>query len=181
MSEPERFTAGDTVTFCRDVWDYPPADGWVLAYTLTGEGGLISRRPATTEGDGYKLTFTAAETAALGRGDYRLIGRVTKGEDVHTIYNGAVAVKQNLFSVEIATDARHRLEKRLDTIETLLDGRALSDTQLLMIGGKQLQKMPMTELIVLKQETKKHLKRLRNEQRISEGGANHRRIQTRFM
>jgi len=181
MPEPTKFTAGDTVTFNRVHSDYCPADGWALAYTLAGQGGIIKQRQGVPVDDGFDFEFTADDTAGLARGSYRLVGRVTRGTQAHTIYNGELEVLQNIFAAETAVDTRHRLEKRLEAINAVIDGRASTDQQYLAIGGRTLQRMPYAELKELRNDTRLELKAVRNREGMARGLPNQNLIKARFI
>jgi len=181
MPEPIEFTAGDTVIFNRTLKDYSPADGWALSYTLVGQGGVLKDKQGVSNGTGFDFEFTADETAVLRRGEYRLIGRVSRASVKFTVYNGDVSVCQNLFDADKAVDTRHRLEIRLEAINAVLDGRANTDQQYLAIGGRTLQRMPISELIELRNDARIALKQIRNREGVAAGKANKNKIKIRFV
>lgn len=180
MAEPTQFTAGDTVKFTRSHPDYLPSNGWAMAYTLIGKGGRISDVAGVVAGDGFEFTFSSEQTANLDRGEYRLIGRVSRDPEKFTIYNGELDVHQNLFDAASETDVRHRLKVRLEAIEAVMDRRATTDQQYLAIGGRTLQKMAYSELRELRNETRRELFSLENREGIRNGRANKRKIKVRF-
>jgi hypothetical protein len=147
-SEPRLIHAGDTLRFVRSVPDYPANEGWSLAYLLISAAQRYVFN-ATADGEGYAVAVPAADTAKWVSGDYKLIVRVSKGDEVHTIFEARATVAPD---VTAAADLRTHEEKMLDAITSVLEGKATSDVQEYTVGGRSLKKIPFADLKKLQQE-----------------------------
>ncbi len=74
--EPQVFTAGDTLTFVRQVSDYPASAGWALSYVLRGPTTIRSNAVTYSTSD-YLIYESAANTSNWTAGVYSLQAYVT--------------------------------------------------------------------------------------------------------
>ncbi len=120
--EPLTFRAGDSVSWERDVTDYP-ADEWTLTYSIRGPVNL--NITATADGTTFAATITAANSATLQAGEYQLFGRVTDGTSVVTVYDAKLIVEPNFADENVVApgyDPRSFAKKMLDCIEGMMLG-----------------------------------------------------------
>ena len=160
---PSTIYAGDSVRFrLADHADYPQSEGWDLQYDLQGISRLLDNTDITvvwqSSGDDaqhWLVTITAAKTAALTPGRYRLIGRFSGSgtyagrretlDELDTV----VVVEPNA-ATAAAGDLQTHAEKTLAVIEAALEGRLTSDLESYQIAGRAVNKIPIRELTRLR-------------------------------
>lgn len=164
-AEPERFTAGDTVSFTLSLGDYPASAGWALSFHVKGVRGLNVN--ATPQGDSFLVTLPAASTAMLPAGAYQWATVVKRDLERYTVREGALVVDPDVAS---ATDGalQPHAEKALAMIEAVLEGRLTADVQSYQLAGRLLTKIPILELKQLRREYRAELWRKRNRGRVGQ-------------
>ena len=103
----------------------------------------------SSTGSGTEYTFAAAASATedLQPGTYRWFVRATKGSEAYQIKSGTLEVLPQA-AVDDNTDARSWAEKTLAAVEAVLYGNGtIPDVESYTIHGRQLVKMPRSELI----------------------------------
>ncbi len=135
----------------RSVADYSAADSWVLTYYIVGTGGTLTKAATTdTDGIGYAVTLTAAETAGLGAGDYAITGRVALSGAVFTVYDARLTVLPNLATADASTETRSYWRRVRDALRALLETTAPDPTQAYTIFGERaVTLMPIAERLQL--------------------------------
>ena len=122
-SEPSSVRAGDTWRWDATYSDYPPSDGWALAYSIRGIGVLAwDAGWIDDDGSTYSVTIPAASTAALGAGDYEWVATATKGAEKYTAGYGLLRVLPNLATATAGQRQSHA-EKMVPLIEAELERR----------------------------------------------------------
>ena len=98
---PCRFSAGSTVRFTVSYDDYPASE-WSLSFSILGPGAALSVA-GVADGDGFLVTFTAAQTATLSPGQYQWAAKVTETatQDATIAASGSVTVRPDLSNTEI--------------------------------------------------------------------------------
>lgn len=139
---PSQISAGDTLAFLASSADTPPAT-WTGACTLTGPKTI--RATVTTSGDAFLVTFSAAQTANLDRGDYSYIVTATKDGERFTIAQGRLRINANPATVN-NDDTLEHCQKMLTAIRCVLEGRATSDHESYSIGGRSIGRISFAEL-----------------------------------
>ncbi len=176
-SAPRSFFAGDTVKWTVSAPDYLPSDGWSLDVNLTNSAENHNVT-STDNSDGLHLvTFSAALTAAITAGDYRLSIAAVKSGERYTIETSSVTVRPNLTS---AADARTHVKKTLDAIEAYLEDPNNLRAAAYSISGRSLNRIPMTEVIALHSRYRKLWRDEKNADRINSGQKPRRRLLTRM-
>lgn len=150
-TEPTSLRSGDSASWSRTVEDYGPGAGWTLSYALVPRtaAGVKHSVIGVANGDGWDLTLSAADTAALSSGPYTLVGVVTKGSDRRTIYSGACEVLPDLMQAS-AIDTRSDAQKIIESIDAWLANRAGWAGEK-MVADRKIKQHPMPELIALRQ------------------------------
>lgn len=149
--EPTSITAGDSVEFEVSPSDYPPSEGWSVAYTLILPG---SRADFTVTDDGTTYTATLAASALetiVTEVEARLIGLASGSGDYagerHTFYDAFVTVLPNPTATTL-DGMRSAAQIELDAVRVailaLTEGRLASYS----IAGRAYQ---YNELAVLHQ------------------------------
>ena len=145
--EPTRATANDTLTWQRALCHYPPADGWVLTYSLRGPASL------NITADASEPEFQVTAKAPSIAGDYFLQGYVTLGDQRFTIYTGTLTLTPDLSAVtgSGSYDGRSPVKKILDAIDAAIANRASRTEQEYEIdfGGtrRRLKSVPIEDLL----------------------------------
>ncbi|MGD0587022.1 MAG: hypothetical protein ABSA86_14845 [Oryzomonas sp.] len=140
--EPISVFAGDTMTWHRNLPDYQPADGWALTYALRGPASL----DITTTTDPDSPGFLVSAICSVAAGSYYLQGSVTKGAEIHTIYNGTLTVLPNISAIEGTYDGRSYAKQMLDAIDAYMLGNAPKNIQEMMIDGTKISRIPEDQL-----------------------------------
>jgi hypothetical protein len=111
-TEPTTIAAGDTVTWRRDLPDYPASE-WTLKYRLINPSGPIDIT-ADADGAAHAVSVSAATTAAWAAGTYLWQSFVEAGAARHTIGTGTMVIKPDLAAMSGGYDARSTARKALD-------------------------------------------------------------------
>jgi len=181
--EPNVIQSGDTTSWSKLLASsYPASGGWSLTYTLTLQSDASKRLQiaATSSNDVYTATITAAQSAALTSGTYFLFGHAAKGSERYQVYSGTLEVRPNLAAVT-SGDLRSTVKQTLDAIEAVILRRATSDQQQMTINGKTLVRIPMAELLVLRDKYKAEYKNELAAEQLARTGIDPRHIGVRLV
>lgn len=155
--------AGDTVEWTKSLGDYPPSEGWTLKYSFRGQSSLDVT--ASVVASQYSVAITPAQSVTLEPGAYTLAGYVegsgTYAGKQYEVYRRALIVEP---SVEDAmpTELQTQAEKNLAAIEAVLAGRITSDIESYQVAGRQVTKIPVAELLKLRNVFAAQVRRERN-------------------
>lgn len=116
---PASIQAGDTITWRRELPQYPASDGWVLSYRIINAGNRIDV-VATADADAHLVTISAATTGSYVAGQYTAVEYVTRGTDRHTLGSGTITVLQDLAAMSAGYDARGEAQRALDDLRAAL-------------------------------------------------------------
>jgi hypothetical protein len=111
-TEPTTIAAGDTVTWRRELPDYPAGE-WTLKYRLINLSGPIDIT-ADADGAAHAVSVSAETTATWAAGTYLWQSFVEAGAVRHTIGDGTVVIKPNIAAMPGGYDARSTARKALD-------------------------------------------------------------------
>lgn len=181
-TEPSSITPGDTLKFERTLPDYPASAGWTIAYELVNSAARIAFS-STASGDAHAINVSAATTAAYTSGTYAWRARVSNtGGEVHTVGSGTVTVEK---SFAAAADGRSQARRMLEAVESMLEGRASSATEMYEIqtpggGMRKLKYLPIPDLLKLRDRLRQDVAREDAATRAAAGLQNPGRIQVRF-
>ncbi len=158
---PTRIVAGDSVSFRWEDGAYPATSGWSSAWRLVGAGIALTLSSAA-EDVGFRVTATAVATAALAVSSARgvpcsLFGTVASGATRTTVYQAPCLLLPNPAS--ITGDQRGHATTTLAAIDALLEGRATKDQQSYRIGDRELARIPVPELLALRDYYKAEARR----------------------
>lgn len=140
---PTTATAGDTLAWAPALAAYAPADGWAVSCAVVG---TALTGTTTVEGGAWVVTIPGATTAAFGSGTLRYVLRATRAGATVTVAAGAVVLAADPSTAEGTTHA----ERMLATIQAVLEGRAGADAESYSVGGRSLTKIPMRDLVMLR-------------------------------
>lgn len=179
-SEPSQIRAGETLQFTKTLDDYSATDGWSITYSFRGNQATAIDFTSTADGKAHAVSVPFADTAGWLPGTYSGVGTVTDGTTKKTIWTGTLKVLPNLAALEAGTDTRTQARRTLDNINAVLEGRATSTILKSEIEGTNIERIPMTDLIKLKDRYEIIVKNEEAGEKLSQGLATGRTIFTRF-
>jgi hypothetical protein len=148
--------AGDTLDFSTAVTEFPASDGWTLVYVLVPQFSTPTQTPITITSSTYEVTdYRVSEgpavTANWAAGAYSWYSYVEKSGARETVGNGLLQIRPNPATLAQGYDSRGHARKVLDAIEAVLEKRATLDQEAYAIGGRQLSRMPVGDLMRFRQ------------------------------
>jgi hypothetical protein len=149
---PAVVTAGDSIDFAWSSADYP-APTWSTTWRVIGAAaGLPLALSSAADGSGFRVTATAAATAGItvpARGlPATLIGFASAGAERFEVWRAPLQLRPN--PATITGDLRGHAAVTLAAIEALLEGKATKDQMSYRIGDRELSRIPIPELIQLR-------------------------------
>ena len=158
---PESFAAGTTVTYRRQLSDYPASGGWTLKLYLAGASTL--EKAAAADGDDHIVTLAAADTSgSFAAGLYKWAERVSHTDGrVYEVASGVVTVLPDLTT---ATDGGQQewLERAITALKAHIEGRLPAGMESYQIAGRAVSKIPVKEAVDLLTSLESRLARLAN-------------------
>jgi hypothetical protein len=176
-AEPLSARAGDTWRWTRALADYPASDGWALSYVLINAGAKVTIS-ASSDGDDHAVTVAAAATANYAAGAYEWVARVSKSGEVYTVGTGRITVLPSLSAS--TADLRTHARKTLEAIEAVIEGRASQDVLEYQIAGRSLKRIPVADLLMLRDRYRAEVAREDAANRVALGLPDRRRVFVRF-
>lgn len=187
MNIPSTIRAGDTLSWTESLPDYPAGDGWTLAINLAKYGDPTITITASTSGDSYAVSATAATTKGWVPGIYawqayvyKLGGAPSAISEKYTIEHGQLTVLPDITQATSATDLRSDCKKTLDAIEALLIGKATADVLSYSVAGRAIAKMAPTELLKWRDVCRVEYQRELDAERVAKGLDTNKRVGVRF-
>jgi hypothetical protein len=179
IDELETAVAGDTWQWTKRLPLYPASAGYTLAYYFANATSAFAIKDAAVvaSGDTYVIDFTAS--AAIPPGRYRWQGYVTLAGVRSTAVEGWITVTPNL-GAGTPVDARSPARALLEAIDTLLAGRALTDTTKYTIGNRSLEKMSLLDLMSARSLVAWRVFHEKSRERIENGLDSGKRLYVRF-
>jgi len=179
-NEPAELRAGDTWKWTRSLADYP-ASAWTLKYRFKSPTAGFEIT-ATTSGNDYAITVTAATTAGYAAGTYTWIAWVEGGtSEKYTVDTGIMAVDADYRSgtATAALDDRSHARKTLAAIESWIESRNPGVAEY-EIAGRRMKYIPVADLLKLRQSYKTEVSAEEAAEAIRNGLGTSRRIQFRL-
>ena len=147
---PNSFTVGESFSWTKSFSLYPTSS-WALTYHFRGVGQGFDV-VGTANGIKFELSALASQTNGCVAGKYAYQAFVTKNTEKILVDEGLVLVHPSLASVaaNATFDGRSNAQKILDAIDAMVQGKATLDQQAYQIGNRQLSRIPIPDLIVLR-------------------------------
>ena len=177
LNIPKSIRAGDTLKFTDSVTEYPAGDGWVLSYNLSNKDGFFSIA-STASGDKHNFNIPHTSTQNYKTGSFKYAAKVTDGTDVYTISDGTIEVLPDISNG--AADHRHHVQKVLDALEAMFEGKATHDQSYYTIGGRSLARLSPDELLKWRDKYRAELLSLKRADDIAKGIGGGNKIYSRF-
>ena len=187
---PKLVYAGDTVIF--DVPAFTNSVGtqidsgtytlkWYARTNVNHEGATIT---GTAQGDGWRITVPAATTTDFDAGTWTWQAVATYSSEQYTAGRGQFTVKATaVYSDQPgAFDDRSRAEVDLEKVETAIRTLAAGGmVQEYSIGGRNLKRYKMGELLQLRDNLKAEVDRERRAEKVRQGLGNPGVTRVRFI
>lgn len=179
MIPPKIFTQGDTVKF-----DVPAtSDATSATHTLSCalRGASVLTVSGTASGNGWTVTLTSTQTAALTAGSYSYSIAASKTGERFTIESGTLIVEADV-SVQIAGyDGRSQAEKDLAAVQAEIRARAGNGATLeYSIGNRSLKRESISALVALESKLRADVAREKMAIKIAKGIGSPRNLYVRF-
>lgn len=178
--------AGDTITWLRDLPDYP-SPAYTLHYSLSNAASVI-KIDALAEAGKHRVMVTAVNSAKWQPGRYDWIAYVANGAGQRYVVDQGVTLIRANPAGTVAVDTRTHARRMLDAIEAALEKRASTD-QLDMVravfGQRAIERMQGGKsndpaLIVARDKYKDEVAREERAAAIMRGEKSGNRLVTRF-
>jgi hypothetical protein len=150
--EPAQLVAGDTWQWKKSLADYPAGDGWQLV-TVFANATQRFAVASTADGNDHLLALTAAQSSSKVPGRYVWVTFAKLGAARHQVGAGECEVLPNLEG-DRPWDRRSHARKVLEAIEAVIERRASKDQEEFAIGDISLKRMPIADLLVLRDRYK---------------------------
>lgn len=168
-AEPARVTAGDSLLWQRaDIAaDYPPADGYALAYRFAPLAGGEPDMVDASEMDGiWRIAIAADATADWAPGEWRWAAAISKAGARVVVDSGSFVVDPDPLA-DTAPDMRSHARRVLDAINATIEGRASkSQLKTTFEDGRSIEHMPHGDLLALR---KRYAALVKTEERRASG------------
>lgn len=149
MTLPAKLTAGDALSKTVSLADYPANAGWMLYVVLVSTTAKI-RIDALAAGASHQLNILSSNSTSYAPGDYAWQAYVERLGARQTIATGRITILPNFAAAAGGIDTRSHARRTLQAIEATIEGRASSDVLAYEIAGRRLSKIPVTELLELR-------------------------------
>jgi hypothetical protein len=177
--EPETVTAGETITWRRELPEYPANEGWVLSYALVNEISQITFN-ASADGRAHVVQVPASESDGWSHGFYSWQAAVSKDDQRFVVGQGTITVRPNFAAAHDGLDARSQARRTLDALRDTLEGKASNDQLAISIRGRSISRMSASEVIKWLDFYEKQVAREESEERARRGMKSRRLIRYRI-
>lgn len=166
---PTIFNAGDSLDVVISEPLYSAADGWAIQFAMRGPEAVTVT--STGSGTTHTVAVPAATTADWSAGDYwyqKYAVNSGTGKRV-TLGSGSMTVKPNLATVAGTYDGRSQAKQILDAIDARLLNRATTDQNKYSIAGRSIDRIPIAELLSLRDKFALMYKREQDAEKLRNG------------
>lgn len=123
----------------------------------------------TPSGSTWTIVVAASATDDYTAGDYKYTIQLTTATERYTVEEGTVTIKPYLSAMTITSDSRSHVKKVLDAIEAVIEGRANYDQMSYTIAGRYLTRMPIKDLLYLRDRYRAEYQRELDAEKIAAG------------
>jgi hypothetical protein len=143
---PEQFSAGTTVSYRRQLSDYPASSGWVLTAYLAGV--KVAETIAVADGNDHVVTWAAADTDDLTAGVYHYVERVSLAGVARDVVSRYVTVLADIAAATAGSE-QDWLERAVAALKAHIEGRLPTGMESYQIAGRAVSRMPVKEAVEL--------------------------------
>lgn len=123
---PSTLIPGLTWQWTQQYSDFPPSDGWTVAYKFTGPTSFTANAAPRADTEDYAVSVDAGTTAAIGAGLYRYLVVATLSGVSWPAEEGTIEVLPTPFPTD-GSDARTYPETMVAAIQAELKARVTGD------------------------------------------------------
>lgn len=167
--EPQVFIAGDTLSFVRQVSNYPASSGWTLSYVLRGPT-TIKINAVTYSTSDYLVSESAANTANWTAGVYSVQAYVSNSTgyrySVDTWFPKITIKPDPSKYVEGSASNLTFAQRTLLAVETAIESLSSKKVATASVNGQSYSIQSLNQLVALRQ-------RMREEVRSEEDAINY--------
>lgn len=175
---PLKIRAGDSLNFTAALPGYSAADGWTLKITLVNSK-KVYEITSTASGSEHLVKLLPAATQGWIPGFYKYVASVSDGTDKYTIESAGLQILPNL-TTDKPVDERHHVEKVLDAIEAVLEGKATKDQLEVTFQGRSITHLTPEQLLVWRDKYRSELRAIKQAERVARGLGSGRKILVRL-
>jgi len=177
--EPISAVAGDTISWTKSLSDYPASAGWALTYAFRLQQGAGALNiTASTSGDNFSATITAAQSALMTAGIWIWSSYVTLAGERHHIGKGQLTLSPNLAAIDYSIDLRSDAKQALDNAMAAWKSVKLGQT--VMLNGRTYTQHNLKDLILFVNQCKADYAQEVQKDKFETTGINTRRIGVRL-
>ncbi len=125
------------------------------------------------------VTVAAATTAAYASGIYDFVGWVIKGTEKYEVFNSMIEVLPNPTNTS-AYDPRSHARRVMELLEAAMEGRVPNGMESYSIGGRSINKIPLSQLRELWEKYKQDVVMEEQAERLVNGRRSGKNIGVRF-
>lgn len=167
--------AGDSASFSVSLQSEA---GRTVRLILTGPGQITITTAENESAPGvFDVTLTSATTSTYQAGSYRAHAVSELDGDRRTVCAVDVEILPDVTAVATPIDQRSHAQRMLEAIKARLEGRITADAESYSIRGRSLSRIPMAELMRLRDQYAADVHR----ERVAAGLASPNRIRPVFV
>ena len=179
MIPPKIFTQGDTVKFDVSATSNATSATHTLSFALRGASALTAS--GVVSGNGWTVTLTPTQTAALAAGAYSYSIAASKSGERFTFESGFLTVEADVVAQAAGYDGRSQAELDLAAVQAEIRARAGNGATLeYSIGNRSLKRESITVLITLENKLRADVAREKAAIKIAKGIGSPRNLYVRF-
>ena len=148
--EPQSIAQGDTLTFTRNLNNYPAGAGWSLLYALRG-GAQAIQFTSIASGNNHVITVPAATTETWIPAEYLMEGwAVFTDNSRYQIYLAPLWVTPDLATAAGGLAVTTHAQRMLALVEVQLEAIAANVLDMTDVEGTRIQRAKRAELFALR-------------------------------
>jgi len=146
---PLRLRAGESLNFLVPLADYSAAAGFAITWSFRSATDAIDFT-STPDGVNHLVSVPFTETQTWAPGEYSGVAMVSDGTIRKQVWGGSLLVLPDLAGAQPGEDFRSQVKRTLDNINAVLEKRANATILSSTIEGTSLGRIPMDQLLMLK-------------------------------
>jgi hypothetical protein len=171
MNVPDRVYAGDTWEWSETLGDYSADDGYAVSVSFWRARQAAVTASASGLATVWSFTIAATVTAAMIPGEWGWTIYASKGTTRKTAGSGFLRVRPNYAAATSSSAIGTHAEKVLAAIEAVIEKRATKAEGAITINGKAISYYKLDELVRLRDRYVEIVRRERERDGDSMGGA----------
>ncbi len=179
MNAPEKLTAGFAWEWEETFPDFPASTfGLVVLLVLQSSAATKVTLNGTANGNAFTVLLPSATSTGMTAGTYKVITYATLGSEEYFLSEKTITVAAN--PINSTGDQRSHVQKVLDAINAVLEGRAATEYSSITIDGSSVASLTHSQLLDFKQKYEVMYSREKEKERIAAGGKRRNKIIPKF-